>query len=171
VKSDPTTSIRVFNIDMRWALLLLTASVGTAYADGPKQSARPTPVSDPQPLTRAPTVAPFLVFDPPPQPVPSLRLEALRIAGERADGDWRFPTPEPVFGYQDGGWFMGYGAYRPRTKRSAALHGGSMASTLLGEILIGSGSPLAGVGALVTGATLDAAAADVDRDAEARRKR
>ncbi|HEY5945833.1 MAG TPA: hypothetical protein VIV40_10095, partial [Kofleriaceae bacterium] len=57
----------------------------------------------------------------------------------------------------------------PRTARSAALHGGSMGATILGEILIGTGSPLAGVGALVTGATLDAAGADVDRDAEARR--
>lgn len=168
---------------MRWVLLpllLLTASTRAAYADDPATSAssppnsqvnKPQAVTDPQPLTRAPSVAPFLVFDPPPPPVPSLRLEALRIAGERADGDWRYPTVEPVFGYQDGGWFMGYGAYRPRTARSAALHGGSMASTLLGEILIGSGSPLAGVGALVTGATLDAAAADVDNDAEARRKR
>jgi hypothetical protein len=44
-----------------------------------------------------------------------------------------------------------------------------MAATLLGEILLGTGSPLAGVGAMVTGATLDAAAADADRDAEARR--
>jgi hypothetical protein len=177
VKRHPTTSVRVFNMDMRWVMLLVTASVGTAYADPPKTA--PPPANDPgpqpvvgaQPLTRTPTVAPFLVFDPPPPPVASLRLEALRIAGERADNDWRYPTPEPVFGYQDGGWFMGYGAYRPRTKRSAALHGGAMASTLLGEILIGSGSPLAGVGALVTGATLDAAAADVDRDHEAKRKR
>jgi hypothetical protein len=166
---------------MRWALLLLSVSVGTAYADNPAKAPTtppppapdpgPQPVSGPQPLTRSPTVAPFLVFDPPPPPVASLRLEALRIAGERADNDWRYPTPEPIFGYTDGGWFMGYGAYRPRTKRSAALHGGAMASTLLGEILIGSGSPLAGVGALVTGATLDAAAADVDRDAEAKRRR
>jgi hypothetical protein len=162
VKRDPTTSVSVFNMAMRW-LLLLTAMVGTAYADDPP--------SNPQPLTRAPTVAPFLVFDPPPPPVASLRLEALRIAGERADNDWRYPTPEPIFGLTEDGWFMGYGAYRPRTKRSAALHGGAMASTLLGEILIGSGSPLAGVGALVTGATLDSAAADVDRDAEAKRKR
>ena len=43
---------------------------------------------------------------------------------------------------------MGYGAYRPRTARSAALHGGSMAVDALGEILIGTGSPFAGVGAL-----------------------
>ena len=63
---------------------------------------------------------------------------------------------------------MGPGMYRPRTARSAALHGGSMAATLLGEILLQSGTPAAGVGALLTGATLDSAAADVDRDAEAR---
>jgi hypothetical protein len=40
---------------------------------------------------------------------------------------------------------------------------------MLGEILLSADSPLAGVGALIGGATLDAAAADVDRDAEARR--
>ncbi len=151
-------------------LFLLATLASTAYADDPVSPAgNPTPVSTPQPLTRTPTVQPFLVFDPPPKPVPSLRLEALRIAGERADNDWRYPTPEPLFGYE-GGWFMGYGVYRPRTARSAALHGGSMAATLLGEILLESGTPAAGVGALLTGATLDAAAADVDRDAEARRR-
>jgi hypothetical protein len=150
---------------MRRVMLLVMLAAGPAAAD-PRATA-----GDPQPLTRAPSVQPFLVFDPPPAPVKSLRLEALRIAGERSDSDWRYPDPGPVLGYQDGTWFMGYGHYRPRTARSAALHGGSMAATLLGEILIGTGSPLAGVGALVTGATLDAAAADVDRDAEAKRPR
>lgn len=134
-------------------------------------AADPPATTDPQPLTRTPTVQPFLVFDPPPAPVPSLRLEALRIAGERADNDWRYPEPGPILGLGDGTWFIGYGHYRPRTRRSAALHGGSMAATLLGEILLESGTPAAGVGMLLTGATLDAAAADVDRDAEARRKR
>jgi hypothetical protein len=147
---------------MRRVMLLVMLAAGTATAD--PQS------TDPAPLTRAPSVQPFLVFDPPPPPAKSLRLEALRVAGERFEADWRYPDPGPVLGYQDGTWFMGYGHYRPRTARSAALHGGSMAATLLGEVLIGTGSPLAGFGALVTGATLDAAAADVDRDAEARRK-
>ena len=113
----------------------------------------------------------FLVFDPPPPPLKSLRLEALRIAGERSEADWRFPEPEPIVGFQtDGSFFMGYPQYHPRTARSAALHGGAAASTLLGEILLGSGLPVAGVGAMLTGATLDSAAADVDRDAESRRK-
>lgn len=158
---------------MRRVMLLVTVMAGTAYADDPPTQPAPAPAPPPaaQPLTRTPSAQPYLVFDPPEPIVKSLRLEALRVAGERAESDWRFPTPEPIFGYQDGGWFMGYGAYRPRTARSAALHGGSMAATLLGEILIGTGSPLAGVGALVTGATLDAAAADVDRDAEAKRAR
>ncbi len=153
-------------------MLLLAILAGTAYADDPATtpSANPTPAGNPQSLSRTPSVQPFLVFDPPPPLVKSLRLEALRVAGERADNDWRYPTPEPIFGYQDGGWFMGYGAYRPRTARSAALHGGSIAATLLGEVLLESGTPAAGVGALLTGATLDAAAADVDRDAEARRR-
>lgn len=160
--------------------LVVTALVGTASADptvtpAASSSRAPDPAtasstsSDPRPLARTPSAAPFLVFDPPPQPVKSLRLEALRIAGERSESDWRYPEPGPVLGYQDGSWFMGYSHYRPRTARSAALHGGSMAATLLGEILLGTGSPVAGVGALLTGATLDAAAADVDRDAEARR--
>ena len=161
----------MFNTDMRRVMFLVAALTSTAYADDPvtTPASNPTPVTSAQPLTRTPTVQPFLVFDPPPQPVPSLRLEALRIAGERADNDWRYPTPEPIFGYQ-GGWWMGPGMYRPRTARSAALHGGSMAATLLGEILLQSGTPAAGVGALLTGATLDAAAVDVDRDAEARRR-
>jgi hypothetical protein len=40
---------------------------------------------------------------------------------------------------------------------------------MLGEILLAADSPVAGIGAMLTGATLDAAAADADRDAEARR--
>lgn len=67
-----------------------------------------------------------------------------------------------------GDWYFGWGYYRPTSRRSAALHGGAMGATLLGEILVGTGSPLAGVGAMLTGATLDAAAADTDRDAESR---
>lgn len=117
-----------------------------------------------------PSAAPFLVFDPPPPPPPSLRIEALRIAGERAENDWRFPTPEPVFGWQENGFFIGWGHYRPRTARSAALHGGAIASTLLGQMLLDT-VPVAGVGLFAAGATLDAAAADVDRDAESRRPR
>lgn len=159
--------------------LLVTILVGTASADpaatpaaSTSRARDPQPATatnDPAPLTRAPSVAPFLVFDPPPPPVKSLRLEAARIAGERAESDWRYPIPGDVVGFDGGQWFIGYGHYRPRSARSAALHGGSIAATLLGEILLQSGSPAAGVGALLTGATLDAAAADVDRDAEARR--
>ena len=153
-------------------VLALMTSIAMPAAADPPAAQSPPPAADPapQPLTRTPSVAPYLVFDPPPPSVPSLRLEALRIAGERADNDWRFPTPEPIFGWQEGGFFIGYGHYRPRTARSAALHGGSIASTLLGQILLESGTPAAGVGMLLTGATLDAAAADVDRDAEARRR-
>lgn len=156
----------------RILMLALTSLVATPAAADPTAPKSPPPASDPapQPLTRAPSVAPYLVFDPPPPSVPSLRLEALRVAGERTDNDWRYPTPEPIFGWQDGGFFIGYGHYRPRTARSAALHGGSIASTLLGQILLES-VPAAGVGMLITGATLDAAAADVDRDAEAQRRR
>jgi hypothetical protein len=138
------------------SVLVLVALTSVAVAD-----------PDPPPLTRKPT-GPLLVFDVPKPPPVSLRLEAVRVAGDRFEGDWRYPEPGPIFGYQNGVWFEGYGHYTPRTARSAALHTGSMAATLAGEILIGSGSPLAGVGALLTGATLDAAGADADRDAEAR---
>lgn len=162
---------------MRGRIVLASFVIaGVAAADplrDPKPASTQAPASQPvaRPLTRTPSVAPFLVFDPPPPPVKSLRLEALRVAGERSESDWRYPEPGPIFGYQMGSWFMGIDYYRPRTARSAALHGGSMASTLLGEILLHSGAPVAGVGAMLTGATLDAAAADVDRDAEARRPR
>src|SRR5687768_12286873 len=130
-----------------------------------------TPVSNAAPLTRAPSAQPFRVFDPPKPVPPSLRLEAIRVAGERADNDWRYPGPGPIVGMEHGIFYVGYFHYRPRSARSAALHGGSMAATLLGEILLESGTPAAGVGALLTGATLDAAAADVDRDVESRKKR
>ncbi len=92
------------------------------------------------------------------------------MASERFEDSWRFPDVEPLLVLDGGMWLMGgNGRYRPRSARSAALHGGSMAATLLGEILIHADSPIAGVGALLTGATLDSAAADADRNAEARR--
>lgn len=143
-----------------FVVALLVAGIGTAAAD---------PKSDPSPPGALFTSAPLLT--PPirdvPQHVPSLRLEAVRVAGERFEGDWRYPEPGTLGGISDGDWFLGVGHYRPRSKRSAALHGGSIAATMLGEILLSADSPLAGVGALVGGATLDAAAADADRDAEA----
>jgi len=109
-----------------------------------------------------------LVGIPDKPPPPSLRLEAARVAAERFDGDWRYPEPGPLLLRDGGDWFVGAGHYRPRSGRAAALHGGSIAATMVGEILLSADSPLAGVGALLTGATLDAATADADRDAEAR---
>jgi hypothetical protein len=114
----------------------------------------------------------YLRLDPipiPAAPVPSLRLEAARVAGEVFDNSWRLPDTSPLLAIDGGGWWIGHGRYRPGSGRAAALHGGSMAATFLGELLLATDSPLAGVGALVTGATLDAAAADADRDAEAQR--
>lgn len=151
---------------LRIALALVTMA-GTAHAD---PAATPPAAAAPPPATTPVVISPLLVFDVPARPPPSLRLEAVRVAGERADSDWRYPEPGSVFGVEHGAWFMGYGHYRPRTKRSAALHAGSIGATILGEILLQSGTPAAGVGALLTGATLDAAAADVDRDAESRRR-
>jgi hypothetical protein len=141
---------------LRNSFVLVVLVTATASADPPQ---RPTF-----------QLSPFVQTDPTPQlPPVSLRIEAARVAAERFEDSWRYPEPGPVVGLDGGQWFMGAGYYHPRTTRSAVLHGTSMAATLAGEILIGSGSPLAGVGALLTGATLDAAAADVDRDAESRR--
>ena len=145
---------------MRFVTILVALTpVATAFAD--------PQTGDPPPLTRKPVLTPLLVIDIPKPPPPSLRIEALRVAGERADSDWRYPEPGPVFGYQEGLWFVGYNRYSPRTARSAALHGGAVGASIVGAMLM-EAVPIAGAAALLTGATLDAAAADVDRDAEAR---
>jgi len=146
--------------------MVLVLTVGTAAAD----PAAPAPPSPTPPPASAPLVLAPLFFEPlAAKPVPSLRLEAARVAHEQFATSWRYPDPSPLVLYDGGVWFIGAGHYRPRSRRAAALHGGSIAATLLGEILLSADSPVAGVGALLTGATLDAAAADADRDAEARR--
>ena len=146
--------------------VLLASITGVAAADpDPAISTDPDPpgaLFNQQPLLRPPNLGIT-------NNVPSLRLEALRVIGERQDQDWRYPEPGTLGGVDGHGFFMGYGHYRPRTKRSAVLHGTSIGATILGEILLQSGTPLAGIGVLAGAATLDAAAADVDRDAEARR--
>jgi hypothetical protein len=148
---------------LRSSLLVLVLA-GTASAD-PKAT---TSNALPQPPFL--TLQPITFADPPaPRPV-SLRLEASRIAAEVFENSWRYPDVEPQLGISGGVWTIGH-HYRPLTARSASLHGGSMAAVLVGEILLATGSPLAGVAAMATGATLDAAAADVDRDAEAVRSR
>ncbi len=149
--------------------LVIAATLGTASADPAPATAPPAPAPTPAPpVLTAPSLSPLLMADIPPPPVPSLRLEAARVAGEQFALQWRYPEPGPLLGIEGGLWYMGAGHYRPRSKRSAALHGGSIAATLLGEILLSADSPVAGVGALLTGATLDAAAADADRDAESK---
>jgi len=156
---------------VRIAVVLLLAG-GVASAD-PARSPSPSPqpaaaTSSTTPPARTPLVlTPLALIETPSAPPISLRLEAARIAAERFEDNWRYPVPGPIVGLDGNAWFVGAGHYRPRTARSAALHGGSMGASILGEILVGTGSPLAGVGALITGATLDAAAADADRDAEA----
>jgi hypothetical protein len=146
-------------------VVLLTAQAAVADPD-------PTPAITSNPPTMSSTLvlAPLQLTSVPSLPVPSLRLEATRIAGERADSDWNYPEISPLLGSDGGYWWMGYGHYHPRTARSAALHGGSIGATMVGQILLGADSPVAAVGALLTGVTLDAAAADVDRDAESRRR-
>jgi len=141
------------------AIVMFTA--GIAGAD---------PSTDPIPIPATLVLQTTLFEEPTPTVVPSLRLEAARVAQERYDGQWRYPEPGELVGFDGTGIFFGHGHYRPRSRRAAALHAGSVGATLLGEILLATGSPLAGLGALATGATLDAAAADSDRDAEAARK-
>jgi hypothetical protein len=128
------------------------------------------------PDTAAPTLlsqagTPLLRLDMPKLPPVSLRLEAARVAAEQFGASWRYPEPGNLIALDGSAWFVGGGYYRPRSARSTALYGGSIATTMLGEILLSAGSPAAGVGALLTGATLDAAAADSDRDAESRHPR
>lgn len=144
-------------------LLTITAgTAGTAAAD----PAATDPVAVPTFVLQT-----QLFEDPTPVAVPSLRLEAARVAHEHYDGQWRYPEPGALGGVDGTGIFFGHGHYRPRSSRSAKLHAGAIGATLLGEILLATDSPLAGLGALATGATLDAAAADADRDAEAQRPR
>ena len=140
-------------------IIAIVCTSGIAAAD-------PDPVSVPNF-----TLQTTLFLEKTPVVVPSLRIEASRVAQERYDGQWRYPEPGELGSYDGTGIFFGAAHYRPRTARSAALHAGSVGATLLGEILMSLDSPLAGVAALATGATLDAAAADSDRDAEAARKR
>ena len=148
-------------------IAMLVATGGVAVADpNLTVSTDPIPTSPPLVLSTSLFTQPTPTIT-----VPSLRLEAARVAQERYDGQWRYPEPGQLGGYDGTGIFFGHGYYRPRSRRAAALHGASMGATLLGEILLSTGSPLAGVGALAAGATLDAAAADSDRDAEAQRKR
>jgi hypothetical protein len=128
--------------------------------------ADPDPTPDPVPTF---TLQTSLFDTPVPAPqVPSLRIEAARVAAERFQDTWRYPEPGELGGVDGAGWYFGNGHYRPRSRRATALHAGAGGATLLGEILLSTGSPLAGVGALAAGATLDAAAADVDNDTEAR---
>lgn len=148
---------------VRIAVVLLFAAAGVVSADPNASSPPATTTPAPHPTL---ILQPLALIEVPALPPISLRLEAARIAAERFEDNWRFPVPGPIIGLDGNAWFVGAGHYHPRNARSAALHGGSIGATIIGEILVGSGSPLAGVGALVTGATLDAAAADVDRDAE-----
>jgi hypothetical protein len=141
------------------SLTIVALLAGTAAAD-------PTP--DPPKYVLQST--PLFTTRPPPA-APSLRLEAARVIAERFGDNWRYPDAGTMAALDGGRWFIGTGYYRPRTRRSAALHGGSIGATILGELLLGLDSPLAGAAALITGATLDAAAADVDRDAESRKAR
>jgi hypothetical protein len=149
---------------------IIVVSAASAAADPgpppPVTSVTTSNVTTPANLT----LTPLTLFEVPQPIVPSLRIEAARVAAERYQDNWRFPEPGALAGFDGSGFFIGAGYYRPRTARSAALHAGAAASSLLGEILLATDSPLAGLGALATGATLDAAAADADRDAEARKK-
>ena len=144
------------------ALVIIVMTAGAAAAD---------PSTDPI-VTPTFTLQTAMFVEKTPTPIPSLRIEAARVAEERFAEQWRYPEPGTLGGYDGTGiYFGGDGRYRPRSRRAAALNGGAMGATLLGEILLATGSPLAGIGAMAAGATMDAAAADADRDAEARIRR
>lgn len=149
-------------------LAIIVVLVGTAAADPDRTIVN---VNITVPAVPTFTLTPLTLSEVPQPIVPSLRLEAARVAAERYQDTWRYPEPGAIVGFDGSAWYYGAGHYRPRTRRSAALHGGSIGATLLGEILLSADSPLAGLGALATGATLDTAAADADRDAEAAKKR
>jgi hypothetical protein len=144
------------------ASLVIVATAGLAVADpAPPAPAQPAPpAAKPTSSVLPPSV--LLLPPTPVKPEVSLRIEAARVAAQRFEDSWRFPDVEPFFGMDSGMWFVGAGHYRPKTARSAALHGGSVAATMIGEILLSADSPVAGIGAMLTGATLDAAAADAD---------
>ncbi len=152
-----------------WIGVTLVAFAGTALADPPTPAPASPPAAAPASSLLPPSVLILPPTPPTPAEAPSLRVEAARSAFEQFEDSWRFPDAGPLFGIDGGRWFVGHGHYHPRSARAAALHGGSIAATILGEILLQADSPIAGLGAMLTGATLDAATADADRAAEARR--
>jgi hypothetical protein len=140
--------------------LVIVATAGMAVAD----PATPPKLAPPSAKPTSSVLPPSVLLLPPTpvKPEVSLRIEAAKFAAQRFEDSWRFPDVEPFFGLGGDGMFIGAGHYHPRTARSAALHGGSIAATMIGEILLSADSPVAGIGAMLTGATLDAAAADAD---------
>src|SRR4051812_29189867 len=117
------------------AVVLLVAAAASADPAKPAPAASTVPAPPPHPARGPFVLTPMLLVDVPQLPPVSLRLEAVRVAGMRSDTDWRYPEPGPLLGVDGGTWFLGVGHYRPRTRRSAALHGGSIAATMLGSIL------------------------------------
>jgi hypothetical protein len=145
------------------ASLVIVATAGMAVADPATPPKLAPPASVPGTSTSSMLPPSVLLLPPTPvKPEVSLRIEAARVAAQRFEDSWRYPDVEPFFGLGGDGMFIGAGHYHPRTARSAALHGGSVAATMIGEILLSADSPVAGIGAMLTGATLDAAAADAD---------
>lgn len=159
-----------------------------APAPAPAPTARPAPTTQPAPSAQsAPTAQPgaatgasavgagadgiatplssgIPLADPPPtRVVKSLRDEAARVAADRAEA-WNMPGAD--LGLEQH-WDIGRWT---RTGRAAKLHNRAAAATFIGEMILGlGGSPIAALGAFATGATLDAAAADAEADAAARR--
>ena len=88
-------------------IIAIVCTGGIAAAD-------PDPVSVP-----TFTLQTALFTQTPPTIVPSLRLEAARVAHEKYDGQWRYPEPGTLGGIDGNGIFFGHGYYRPRSGRSA----------------------------------------------------
>ncbi len=124
------------------ALLLLTL-LGTTTASADPAA---TPLPDPPVRAR--------------QPV-SLRAEATRVATDMAAVQSRSDPDLLIAPWQMGRWSA--------NGRAAKLEAGAAAATFAGELALGlGGSPIAALGAFVAGATLDAAAADVEAESPPR---
>lgn len=146
-------------IRARW-LLYATTLTATALA-----SADPAPPDKRAPVPNAkavaapiPTLGTVAVPDPPPPPRPprSLRDEAARVTSDLVAGGQTNHDPDLLLmPWQLGRWSA--------NGRAAKLSAGAAAATFVGEAALGlGGSPIAALAAFAAGATLDAAAADVE---------
>lgn len=139
--------------------MILASATALASAD-PAPAPRPASMTAPSSAVASPvpTQVPSPVTDPPPRLAPphSLRDEATRVATDMVAGGQTNRDPDLLLMPWSIGRWSGNG-------RAAKLEAGAAGATLAGEVMAGfDGSPLAVLGLFAAGATLDAAAADVE---------